>query len=427
MKSRIDNAAWLIANKSELLNSLARRRLPTIKPATLTTTTTATTLPVSTEKTNPVCRISSYSWFNGVCYKDFAQKRSYDVAMERCAADGGQLAMPKDSEINSFLNGLREGTDHRWFGMTDRLSEGQWVFEDGQHLALTGYSNWEPGEPNNKDRRQHCAGFRPTTPTWDDMRCVNTKGFMCQIDQGTHSLRIKTSGTKNSGTNNDLSVEILSDSCNGACLTATISGIKSKGTEYVRTMPASTFGDPSGLRLNALGNDNLKIDWIEIYNADAARYYRFSCPPESCRLSTDRREGNEQLLLEVDESHILRIRTSDIKESNSRNDLSVEILSDTCNGTCTGMTVSGLAVKGTVYVRTFSASNFGDPTALRLTATGPDWLELDWIDVYIAETGKYYRFSCRDIVGFYSPNGCELSTDRTEGFQQLLLHVDGQP
>ncbi|XP_078679407.1 uncharacterized protein LOC144915049 [Branchiostoma floridae x Branchiostoma belcheri] len=46
------------------------------------------------------------------------------------------------------------------------------------------------------------------------------------------------------------------------------------------------------------------------------------------------------------------------------------------------------------------------------------------IDVYSAATGRYYRFSCRDIQGFYPPNGCELSTDPTEGFPQLLLNVD---
>ncbi|KAI8487843.1 Cocaine esterase [Branchiostoma belcheri] len=63
---------------------------------------------------------------------------------------------------------------------------------------------------------------------------------------------------------------------------------------------------------------------------------------------------------------------------------------------------------------------------MRPVTPWPDYLLTvsPWIDVYNAVTGRYYRFSCRDIQGFYPPNGCELSTDQTEGFQQLLLNVD---
>ncbi|KAI8487846.1 Multivesicular body subunit 12B [Branchiostoma belcheri] len=118
---------------------------------------------------------------------------------------------------------------------------------------------------------------------------------------------------------------------------------------------------------------------VDIYNADTERFYRFSCRPDGCELSTDQSEGSDQFLLDVDAgTNILRIRTSDVNESGSKNALAVEILSDTCNGVCTTTTVSGLNVKGTVFVRSFSAPNLGDPTGLRLTAQGPDWLELDW-------------------------------------------------
>ncbi|XP_066283099.1 uncharacterized protein [Branchiostoma lanceolatum] len=366
--------------------------------------------------------------FNGVCYKDFPKKRSYDEARERCAADGGMLALPKDNATNAFLVNLRDGTGNRWFGMTDRIKEGQWVFEDGQNLATTGYSNWYPGEPNNKDRRQHCAAIWETVSTWADLRCSSTRGFICQIDQGTHSLRIKTSDTKNSMSGNDLTLEILSDICNGVCTTTTVSGLTAKGTEYVRAIPSSNFVDPTGLRLKALGRDWLKIDWVDIYNADTERNYHFSCLPDGCALSTDQTEGSGEFLLDVEGTHSLRIRTSDVKDSGSKNGLTVEILSDICTGYCATTTVSGLTAKGTVYLPTLnSTANFGHPTTLRLTALGPDWLEMDWIDVYNAETGRYYRFSCRDIQGYYSPKGCELSTDGTEGFTQLILHVDGQP
>ncbi|XP_035697815.1 uncharacterized protein LOC118430888, partial [Branchiostoma floridae] len=82
------------------------------------------------------------------------------------------------------------------------------------------------------------------------------------------------------------------------------------------------------------------------------------------------------------------------------------------------VTISGLASAGTEYDRTFAASNFGVPTRLLLTASGEDWLKLDWVDVYNAHTEQSYHFLC--------PNdGCQLSTDSTEGSRQLLLAVDG--
>ncbi|KAI8487848.1 Multivesicular body subunit 12B [Branchiostoma belcheri] len=249
VRRKIDQVYELVVNNQQSFTLMARQGLPTIAPAVFMTTPATTRSVSGSNKT--VCRVSSYSSFHGVCYKDFAQKKTYDLASERCAADGGLLAMPTDSETNTFIANLRDETQHRWFGMTDRISEGQWVFEDGQNLAMTGYSNWNPGEPNNKKRQQHCAGFVLGKSTWDDMKCSNTKGFICQIDPGTHILRIRTSDVKHSLSNNALAVEILSETCNGVCTTTTVSGLKARG-----------FADPMGLRLRALGRDWLKIDWV---------------------------------------------------------------------------------------------------------------------------------------------------------------------
>ncbi|XP_019634627.1 PREDICTED: uncharacterized protein LOC109477722 [Branchiostoma belcheri] len=63
------------------------------------------------------CPIPGYHPFNGICYKNFAEKKTYVEARQRCAEDGGLLAMPKDSAVNDFLFYL--GDDHRWLGITD--------------------------------------------------------------------------------------------------------------------------------------------------------------------------------------------------------------------------------------------------------------------------------------------------------------------
>ncbi|CAH1252246.1 PLG [Branchiostoma lanceolatum] len=130
------------------------------------------------------CPISDYVKFNGVCYKDVAEGNTFDGARQRCAADGGLLAMPKDSATNTFIHQLGDGRAGRWLGLTDTENEGQWVFEDGQTLASADFSNWRPGEPNNNANKEHCAYVFDVTHIWNDAECnARVGGFVCQLDQ----------------------------------------------------------------------------------------------------------------------------------------------------------------------------------------------------------------------------------------------------
>ncbi|XP_066270066.1 macrophage mannose receptor 1-like [Branchiostoma lanceolatum] len=129
-----------------------------------------------------VCPIAGYVSFNGVCYKDFAELKTYDEARQTCAADGGLLAMPKDVATNTFIHNLGGGgTARRWIGLTDADNETQWVFEDGQSLASTGYNNWQPGEPNDDYGGEDCAEVAGSGHVWNDLWCTSRKGFICQL------------------------------------------------------------------------------------------------------------------------------------------------------------------------------------------------------------------------------------------------------
>eukprot|EP00058_Branchiostoma_floridae_P028519 XP_002614010.1 hypothetical protein BRAFLDRAFT_67406 [Branchiostoma floridae] len=135
----------------------------------------------------PVCPIAAYVNFKGVCYKDFAERKTYCDARQTCAADGALLAMPKDSATSTFIHELGKTTDKRWIGLTK--TEGHWVFADDQTLASSAYTNWSPGEPNNlHDGGEDCAevGARGTVHVWNDEPCTRTKGFVCQLDDDTN-------------------------------------------------------------------------------------------------------------------------------------------------------------------------------------------------------------------------------------------------
>ncbi|XP_078616566.1 uncharacterized protein LOC144884896 isoform X2 [Branchiostoma floridae x Branchiostoma japonicum] len=298
-----------------------------------------------------------------------------------------------------------------------------------------------------------------------------------------HGLKIKTSATTDSQSDDAFTIEIFSDDCDGirGCTTVTISGLASAGTEYDRTFTTSNFGVPTRLLLTASGEDWLKLDWVDVYNAYSEQSYHFLCPNDGCQVSTDSSEGSRQLLLAVDgpkkwredircgegfpdedgnpaecdpdsiypccspfnwcgntadhcdctdcvdyrdktSEHLhLTIRTSSSEYTRFPDPLTIEVFSDDCDGVCTTVTVSELTSSGTEYDRTFPVpiANFGVPTRLRLTASGDNWLKLGWVDIYNAYTEQSYRFLC--------PNdGCQLSTDSSEGSEQLLLAVDAQ-
>merc|ERR1712020_40311 len=55
-----------------------------------------------------------------------------------------------------------------WLGITDRQSEGHWVFEStGKSVVFT---DWNSGEPNNAGRTENCA-FINALDKWNDVDC----------------------------------------------------------------------------------------------------------------------------------------------------------------------------------------------------------------------------------------------------------------
>ncbi|XP_019639649.1 PREDICTED: uncharacterized protein LOC109481513 [Branchiostoma belcheri] len=129
------------------------------------------------------CPIAGYVGFDGVCYKSFTELKTREAARQTCTADGGMLAMPKDSATNTFLANLAEVVMGRWLGLTDVNNDGQWVFEDGQTLTSSGFSNWDlgRGEPRPYDGNGGCMGFWLDGSTWDEKDCSFLRGFICQL------------------------------------------------------------------------------------------------------------------------------------------------------------------------------------------------------------------------------------------------------
>ncbi|KAI8513969.1 hypothetical protein Bbelb_082930 [Branchiostoma belcheri] len=137
---------------------------------------------------------SDYVNFNGHCYKSFleSEQKTREEARLVCTADGGVLAMPKNSAINNFLASLQPVSGGRWLGLTDPDGDGQWVFDDGQILTSSDYSNWQPNDESNG---WGCVGFWSTLSVWDPRTCDYPRGFICQIHEATTTTETATTTT----------------------------------------------------------------------------------------------------------------------------------------------------------------------------------------------------------------------------------------
>ena len=133
--------------------------------------------------------------FHGKFYKLFPHQLSWHQAQQRCLELGGHLAVVKSEDENQFLMSLMKGHGISvvWLGASDEKVEGSWFWVDGEPLR---YSNWNPGQPNNKQNLEHymimIAGNAEAVARgavdgkWHDQPDVAivrwSPGFICQWD-----------------------------------------------------------------------------------------------------------------------------------------------------------------------------------------------------------------------------------------------------
>jgi hypothetical protein len=126
---------------------------------------------------------------DGSCFVFVASPLTYANAAAACTAMNAHLAYLTTAALDTFAEQF-VGTTNTWIGLSDRASEGTFVWDDGTAL---GFSNWAAGEPNsgglNATYQEDCAiiaGAR-ATKQWDDRPCdgseVATSGsfaYLCQ-------------------------------------------------------------------------------------------------------------------------------------------------------------------------------------------------------------------------------------------------------
>ncbi|XP_060079245.1 perlucin-like protein [Ylistrum balloti] len=133
---------------------------------------------------------NGWETYNSSCYFVSDDRKNWTAASDACSSFHAHLAEVEDAQEDNFLRQMliQLHTDHRdfWLGGNDIFVEGDWRwYESGQYL---GYTNWNPGEPNNhhssgEDCLEGYLTYSHSTFRWRDRPCMIRIFYICEIKE----------------------------------------------------------------------------------------------------------------------------------------------------------------------------------------------------------------------------------------------------
>jgi hypothetical protein len=131
--------------------------------------------------------------FNGKWYRVYLERIPWNVAMQRCVALGGQLAVVPDEPTWAFIRSLVKD-DSLWLGATDKETEGVWKWVDGTPVV---FRAWLPRQPDNSGGNEnYLSAFNGG---WNDVEIKGRGrviGFVCEwTNSPGHTKAVPTPGS----------------------------------------------------------------------------------------------------------------------------------------------------------------------------------------------------------------------------------------
>ncbi|XP_035693523.1 C-type lectin domain family 10 member A-like isoform X2 [Branchiostoma floridae] len=182
--SEISRLSHLLAEQKNITDIL-KERVAQLEERIRDTASMETTSSLITESqptdSSGTCPVG-YQRFQRTCYRFSTDQKPYSEARAICHGDGGHLATVKNNETHDFLtNHVRATTrDHTWIGLSDQVTEGLWVWDDG--TSLVGDGIWGTGEPNGSTG-ENCAQIYPGHHNyrWNDSTCPSSYYYICEV------------------------------------------------------------------------------------------------------------------------------------------------------------------------------------------------------------------------------------------------------
>jgi hypothetical protein len=113
--------------------------------------------------------------WDGREYRFFSASQAWTEADEDCEVIGGHLVSIADASENAFVDSL-SSVSHVWIGLNDVGTEGVWEWTDGETF---GYSNWNPGEPNDAAPGEDYVEMT-SSGRWNDLPASWSIPYICE-------------------------------------------------------------------------------------------------------------------------------------------------------------------------------------------------------------------------------------------------------
>ncbi|XP_004641302.1 mannose-binding protein A [Octodon degus] len=109
-------------------------------------------------------------------YVTNGEKMTFAKVKALCTELRGTVATPRNAEENKAIQAM--ATDNVFLGITDEVTEGQFMYVTGGRLA---YSNWKTNEPNDYgDEGEDCVILK-TDGFWNDLSCRASCLAICEF------------------------------------------------------------------------------------------------------------------------------------------------------------------------------------------------------------------------------------------------------
>ncbi|XP_054436403.1 mannose-binding protein A-like isoform X1 [Pteronotus mesoamericanus] len=108
-------------------------------------------------------------------YVTNGEKMPFSKVKALCTELQATVATPKNAEENEAIQGVAK--DNAFLGITDEVTEGQFVYVTGGRLT---FSNWKKGEPNDFGSGEDCVILKDDGE-WNDISCSSSYLAVCEF------------------------------------------------------------------------------------------------------------------------------------------------------------------------------------------------------------------------------------------------------
>ncbi|KAM7072546.1 mannose-binding protein A-like isoform 1-T5 [Molossus nigricans] len=108
-------------------------------------------------------------------YVTNGEKMPFSKVKALCTELRATVATPKNAEENKAIQDVSNGD--AFLGITDEVTEGQFVYVTGGRLT---YSNWKKDEPNDFGSGEDCVRLQKDG-LWNDMPCSSPSLAVCEF------------------------------------------------------------------------------------------------------------------------------------------------------------------------------------------------------------------------------------------------------